>query len=108
MPKRWTSLAQQTFLEGEIPGFLQARKDSTLYRFLPDVNERWFVRWPERIMQGEGDSAGLPLTPEEKLLLEKAIDTRKIVSLIETVEILEYLPRDVAITNMAHWPLQQE
>lgn len=79
MPKRWTSIPQQEFLEGEIPGFLKARKESAIYRFLADVNERWFAKWPERALQAE-DGLPVPLTPEEKVGFEKAIDTRKTVS----------------------------
>lgn len=80
MPKRWTTQAQQDFLEAEIPGFLKARKDSAVYRFLTDVNERWFVKWPERVLQADAGSSALPSTPEEKMLLERAITTRKTVS----------------------------
>ena len=76
MPATWTTEEQVEFLKEELQKFLTAQRQERTPRYLKELMEQWFARWPERevLFPGVGD---VPLTSEENEKLAGAIATRK-------------------------------
>jgi hypothetical protein len=76
MPATWTTQEQAEFLKEELPKFLTAQRQERTPRYLKDLMEQWFTRWPERDILFP-DVEDVPLTSEENEKLAAAIATRK-------------------------------
>jgi hypothetical protein len=44
--KAWTTDSQRTWLEAEIPGFLEAQQSKGVALFLKELSNRWEAKWP--------------------------------------------------------------
>lgn len=76
MPSTWTTDEQVVFLKEELPKFHTAQRQERTPRYLKELMEQWFIRWPERdiLFPDVGDA---PLTSEENEKLAAAIVMRK-------------------------------
>ena len=79
MPASWTTQEQLDFLNVELQNFLSAQREGQAGRFITELTERWFQKWPERFALFP-DTKDEPLTAEQNEQLGAAIDKRKKVS----------------------------
>jgi hypothetical protein len=82
MPKHWTSDEQKIWLQSMISEYLDAQKKGRLLRFFAGLNESFFDKWPERqaAFPAPPGIPAIPLTPDQNMVLQAAITTRKGVS----------------------------
>ncbi|KAF8868416.1 hypothetical protein BD779DRAFT_1481637 [Infundibulicybe gibba] len=78
--KQWTTLAQQVWLESEIPAFLKARREIRLDHFFQGLEAKWFKEYPEidsKFPRVNPTGPRPPLTSDERRALSKALAKRK-------------------------------
>jgi len=74
MPATWTTEEQADFLKEQLPGFLTAQCQECAPRYLKELIECWFTRWPEHDILFP-NVADVTLTSEENETLAVAIAT---------------------------------
>jgi hypothetical protein len=80
MPATWTTEEQVDFLKEQLPGFLTVQCQERAPRYLKELMEHWFTRWPEHDILFP-NVADVTLTAEENETLAASIATRKKVRL---------------------------
>jgi len=80
MPKPWTTKDQLTWLNARKNDFLEAQKQDITTDWLNEVNEMWFLEFPELKACFPNKDAAETLTPKEEEDLQVALKKWKGVS----------------------------